>query len=96
MLTKAQKQQQVADLKDRFTRAKGLVLTDYKGLSVAEITQLRDILRDAGIEYKVVKNTLARIAAEGTPAESARDNFQGSCGRCHRLRRSCCGRQKRS
>ncbi len=77
MLTKEQKQQQVADLKDRFSRAKGLVLTDYKGLTVTEITELRDILRDAGIEYKVVKNTLARIAAEGTSVEVARDQFKG-------------------
>jgi large subunit ribosomal protein L10 len=80
MLTRKQKEAQVADLKDRFTRAKGLVLTDYKGLTVAEITELRDSLRKAGIEYKVVKNTLARLAAEGTPAEPARDNFTGPVG----------------
>jgi len=39
------------------------ILTDYRGLSVAEITELRRKLREAGIDYKVVKNTLARLAA---------------------------------
>jgi large subunit ribosomal protein L10 len=57
-----------------------MVLTDYKGMTVAEITELRDSLRGAGIEYRVVKNTLARIASDGTQAESAKDSFVGPVG----------------
>jgi large subunit ribosomal protein L10 len=57
-----------------------VVLTDYKGLSVAEITELRESLRKEDVEYKVVKNTLARIASEGTPAEPAREHIKGPVG----------------
>ena len=63
-----------------FSEAKGLVLTEYKGLSVAEITELRDTFRKDNVGYKVIKNTLASIAAEGTPAEPVRDHFKGPIG----------------
>ncbi|MCG0276893.1 MAG: 50S ribosomal protein L10 [Thermosediminibacteraceae bacterium] len=52
----------VAELKDKFSRARAAILTDYKGLNVAEMTELRSKLREQSIEYKVVKNTLTRLA----------------------------------
>ena len=54
----------MAELVERFLRTTMVVATNYRGLSVAEITQLRRRLREAGVEYRVVKNTLARLAAE--------------------------------
>jgi len=57
-----EKKQIVAELKDKLSRARAAILTDYKGLNVAEMTELRGKLREQGIEYKVVKNTLTRIA----------------------------------
>jgi large subunit ribosomal protein L10 len=54
----------VAELKDRLTNAKGAVLTSYKGLTVAQDTELRRELREAGVDYHVVKNTMTRIAAK--------------------------------
>ena len=48
---------------DKFKRSTGLVVTDYRGLSVAEMQDLRRRLRAANVEYVVVKNTLARRAA---------------------------------
>lgn len=54
----------VEELTDKFNNAKTAILTDYCGLNVAEITELRAKLREAGVDYKVVKNTLARIAAD--------------------------------
>jgi len=80
MLTKEQKAQVVAELKAKFEKTKGMVMTDYKGMTVAEITEFRDQLRAGGIDYKVVKNTLARIASEGTPMEAAKDQFKGPIG----------------
>ena len=56
------------------------MLTGYKGMDVAEMTELRDSFRKAEVEYKVVKNTLARIATEGTPAEPVREHIQGPIG----------------
>ena len=55
ILTK--KQAIVAELKDQLTSAKGVVLTGYKGLTVAQDTELRAKLREAGVVYKVYKNT---------------------------------------
>ena len=70
----------VSELQTKFQKAKGVVFTDYRGLNVEEITGLRNNLRSASLEYKVIKNTLAKIAAEGTPVNIARDKFSGPVG----------------
>ncbi|HWJ03077.1 MAG TPA: 50S ribosomal protein L10 [Verrucomicrobiae bacterium] len=57
------KSQVVAEVKEKFSQAKGVVLTDYRGLTVAQVTKLRSQLREAGVEYKVIKNTLVKRAA---------------------------------
>lgn len=64
MAVTSEKQAIVAELKERLTTAKGAVLTNYRGLTVAQDTQLRRKLREAGVEYRVVKNTMTRIAAQ--------------------------------
>ncbi|MFX4301188.1 50S ribosomal protein L10 [Alicyclobacillus tolerans] len=56
----------VEEIVDRLNRSKGTVVTDYRGLNVAEITELRKQLREAGIEFQVLKNTLTRRATEKT------------------------------
>ena len=58
-----QKKQVVADLVEKLKSAQAGVLVDYRGLTVEEDTNLRRKLREAGVEYKVVKNTLTRFAA---------------------------------
>ena len=64
-LTKAQKQDQVAAIDAKLEDHHTLYLTDYAGLSVEEVTNLRRAFRDAGVEYKVFKNTLVRRAMQG-------------------------------
>lgn len=59
-----EKKQVVAGLTEQFKTAVSGVLVDYCGLTVEQDTQLRNKLREAGVEYKVIKNTLARIAAK--------------------------------
>lgn len=54
----------VEELKDKLSRSRGAILADYRGLNVKQVTELRSKLRAAGVEYKVVKNTLATIAAK--------------------------------
>jgi len=54
----------VAELKGKLSASKGAVLTTSRGLTVAQDTQLRRKLREAGVEYRVVKNTMTRIAAQ--------------------------------
>ncbi len=63
---RAEKAQAIDDLVDKLTRAEIAVLTEYRGLSVGELRDLRTRLRPAGVDYVVAKNTLARFAAERT------------------------------
>jgi hypothetical protein len=59
---KVKKEGVVAEIKERLSKAKVVILTDYRGLNVSAITELRRQLREEDIEYKVVKNTLTKIA----------------------------------
>ena len=71
------KQQITEDLHDRFARSAIIVVTDYKGLDVASMNDLRRKLREANIEYQVVKNTLLVRAAEDTDIALIKDHFKG-------------------
>ncbi len=63
-MPKPEKIQAVQQLKERLQRARGLVLADFRGLSVPELERLREALRKDGVELRVVKNTLFGLAAE--------------------------------
>ena len=58
------KEAKVAEIKEKLEKAQGVVLASYQGLTVEEDTMLRKSLREAGVEYKVYKNTLVRRAAK--------------------------------
>ncbi|KUK83889.1 MAG: 50S ribosomal protein L10 [Pelotomaculum thermopropionicum] len=62
-ISREQKEVVVKELKEKFESAQSAVLTDYRGLNVAEATRLRRKLREGGCEFKVVKNTLTGLAA---------------------------------
>lgn len=55
--------EKVERLKEKLREAKGFILTDYRGLTVAEISEIRRVLRKAAVEYRVVKNSLTKLAA---------------------------------
>ncbi len=57
-----------------------MVITDYKGMTVAEISDFRQSLKGASVEYRVIKNTYARIAIVDTPVAAAKDSFNGPVG----------------
>lgn len=59
-----QKKQVVSDITEKFRNAKSVVLVEFKGLTVEKATELRNKCREAGVEYKVYKNTLMRFAFE--------------------------------
>ena len=59
-----QKKQVVSDITEKFRSAKSVILVEYKGLTVEKATELRNKCREAGVEYKVYKNTLMRFAFE--------------------------------
>jgi len=77
MKTRAQKQKDLEALTEQFQKAKAAMLVGFKGMTVPKDQELRNQLREAGVSYEVVKNTLARKAAEGTPLEQAADQFKG-------------------
>ena len=71
------KQKITEDLHERLAKSVIIVLTDYKGLDVTSINDLRRKLREANIEYQVVKNTLLVRAAEDTEVAVLKDHFKG-------------------
>lgn len=79
-MRKNEKQEVIDELHEKFSRAKAAILTGYSGIDVEQITELRSKLRQAKVEYRVVKNTLARRAAEGTGLAGLKDHFVGPIG----------------
>ncbi|KJU85102.1 50S ribosomal protein L10 [Candidatus Magnetobacterium bavaricum] len=79
-MNKKGKEEIVADLKERFLKSKAVVLTNYKGMTNAELATMRVLFRKSELEYKVVKNTLAKIAAKNTPLAVANDVLTGPIG----------------
>ena len=59
-----QKKQIVEEISTKFRESKSTIIVDYRGLSVGEVTELRKQLREAGVEFKVFKNTMTRRAVE--------------------------------
>jgi large subunit ribosomal protein L10 len=72
-----EKKQIVQDLTERFAKASVVILTDYKGLDVPAMSDLRRRLKQAGVDYKVVKNTMMVRAAQETPIAVLQGQFQG-------------------
>lgn len=76
-MTRTEKEQFIADLRERFTKAEVALTVAFRGLDVTMATNLRKKMRDGGVDYRVVKNTLAKIATEGTDKEPLADQFTG-------------------
>ncbi len=68
---------QIQELRELFSGIEMAVLTDYRGLTVQELFDLRTKLRDVDARFRVVKNTLSIRAADGTPLEAVKDRFVG-------------------
>ena len=73
-----QKKPIVAEISENITDAQSVVLVNYSGLTVAQDTQLRKELREAGIVYKVYKNTMMNFAFQGTPCEDLCKHLDGT------------------
>lgn len=74
----SEKQAIVADLTEKFKNAAAGVIVDYRGITVAEDTELRAQMRANGVEYFVVKNTLARFAAKNVGLDALCDVLEGT------------------
>ena len=76
-MNKQDKQQVVAELKDKLQQAKAVFLADFRGMNVEQATNLRNELRKADVEYKVVKNTLLELASKDTDKSGLSQHFAG-------------------
>jgi large subunit ribosomal protein L10 len=76
-LNRTEKEQVISQLHEKMAKAKAAILAEPRKLDVATVTELRRKFREAQIEYRVVKNTLAQRAAKGTPVEALVDHFVG-------------------
>ena len=77
---KEQKAEQVELLTEKLKKAKVAVLTDYRGLTVSQMQELRGKLRGSDVEYRVVKNTIARRAAEAAGVAGLQAELEGPVG----------------
>jgi len=78
MKKKSEKQQDLDKLKTELAKVSTVILTTFQGITVEEDTKLRRAVQAAGGKYQVVKNTLAELAGNGTPAEGVLKNLKGT------------------
>ena len=78
MKKRSEKQQDLDKLKTELARVSTVILSTFQGISVADDTRLRRAVQAAGGKYKVVKNTLAERAGQGTPAADLLKNLNGT------------------
>ena len=78
MKSKGKKKEELDALKQDLANAMNLFVAQFKGMTVAQDTELRQKIRETKSKYRVVKNTLARKASEGTSAEGLSKSFDGS------------------
>src|SRR5687768_3481834 len=79
-MNREQKAEQISDLKQRFAATPLVVLADFKGSTVLQMDALRRGCEKGGVFFRVVKNTLAVRALEGTGKEKLADHFRGNIG----------------
>ena len=77
-VTRAQREEELQELTSAFKSADTAILVDFRGLNVPQVTELRRQLRAARASYKVVKNTLAKRASQGTKLQSLESYFVGT------------------
>ena len=76
-MKKSSKEQVVSELAGKLAAAKASFLADYRGLTVDQVNQLRGKLREVGVDYRVVKNTLLKLAAKDTGAACLEEHLTG-------------------
>ncbi len=76
-LTKNDKKELVKGFRERFEKASAAFIAEYRGIKAGEMTELRRKLRDSSVEFKIVRNTLARLAVRDTDVDFLAEHFNG-------------------
>ncbi len=71
------KEAEVAEIQEKLQKSQSVMFLDYRGLTVSEVTELRNKMRAAGVEYKVIKNTMMRRAAREAGVEGLDEILEG-------------------
>lgn len=79
-MNRSQKEAVVAEVADILAKAEAIILTDFSGMKVEQMTELRRQIREKNQQYLVIKNTLFRLAAQGTDAEQLGESMVGPNG----------------
>nr|WP_255653801.1 MULTISPECIES: 50S ribosomal protein L10 [Myxococcus] len=79
---KSEKEEMIKELHEKFSRTKSAIVAEFSKVDVETVTKLRKKFREGGVEYKVIKNTLARRAAQGTDVAVIADDFTGPVALC--------------
>jgi len=79
-MSRAAKKAEIKELNERFSNEELVVVTHYSGLTVSDMRELRNKLREEGASFKVTKNSLAKLAIKGTKYEGLGDMFTGPTG----------------
>lgn len=74
----AAKEQSVSEIKEKLQKASSMVFVDYKGINVEQVTELRKRCREAGVDYKVYKNTLFKRAAKEANVSGIEEILEGT------------------
>ena len=78
-MKQSEKEKIVEALHEKFSKARTVLITDFRGLNMPAMDELRSQLREASVEYRVVKNTLMSRAADGTDMALLKEHFFGPC-----------------
>ncbi|MCP3144919.1 50S ribosomal protein L10 [Pyxidicoccus xibeiensis] len=81
-MLKSEKEEMIKELHEKFARTKSAVVAEFSKVDVETVTKLRKKFREGGVEYRVIKNTLARRAAQGTSVSVIADDFTGPVALC--------------
>ncbi|MFY2559823.1 50S ribosomal protein L10 [Corallococcus terminator] len=81
-MLKSEKEEMIKELHEKFSRTKSAVVAEFSKVDVETVTKLRKKFREGNVEYKVIKNTLARRAAQGTDLAVIADDFTGPVALC--------------
>lgn len=76
-MARPEKEAAVAEIQEKLSSSQSVILADYRGLNVQEATELRKKLREVGVEFKVAKNTLTKLAAKNAAIEGLDDLLEG-------------------
>lgn len=76
-MARPEKEAVVTEIQEKLSRAQTVVVADYRGLNVEEVTELRKELREAGVDFRVAKNTLTRLAVKNAKLEGMDPYLEG-------------------